>query len=492
MGKHRRMYVAAIDQGTTSTRTLAFDRQGAVQAHAQVELKQHFPGPGWVEHDAEEIWHSVERTLKAVLDQMAPRYPVSIGIANQRETVVVWDRRDGRPVHRAIVWQSRQSADICARMRADGLSQTVRERTGLLIDPYFSATKIAWILEQVPDARRQAEAGHLLAGTIDTWLIWKLTGGRVHATDYSNASRTLLFDIHRLCWDDTLCTALNIPKSMLPEVRNSSGDFGTDATWGIPISGCAGDQQAALFGQACFEAGMVKNTYGTGCFMLMNTGRVAHQSAHGLLTTLAWGIHNKVTYALEGSVFVAGAAVQWMRDTVEWVGQAAETEQQAMKVPSSEGVYVVPAFVGLGTPYWDAEARGAIFGLTRASTRAHLVRATLESVAYQVKDVLEAMSRDAAMPIAALRVDGGMVANAFLMQFQSDMLGLPVERARIQETTALGAAFLAGLAQGMWQDQRDIHQLLMPERRFEPTMTHDEAVRLYNGWRRAVAAARSF
>jgi glycerol kinase len=485
------MYVIAIDQGTTSTRTLAFDREGTVQAHSQVELQQYFPGPGWVEHDAEEIWHSVEHTLRKVVDQMAPRRPVSIGIANQRETAVVWDRRSGRPVYRAIVWQSRQSADICARMRAEGLSETVRDRTGLVIDPYFSATKIAWILEHVPGARQQAEAGHLLFGTIDTWLIWKLTGGRVHATDYSNASRTLLYDIHRRCWDAELCSALQIPLSMLPEVRDSSGDFGADTT-GIPIAGCAGDQQAALFGQACFEAGMVKNTYGTGCFMLLNTGSAARQSAHGLLTTLAWGINGQVIYALEGSIFVAGAAVQWMRDTVEWVSQAAETEQYAEMVPSTAGVYVVPAFVGLGTPYWDTSVRGAIFGLTRASTRAHLVRATLESVAYQVKDVLDAMSRDAAMPIAALRVDGGMVSNAFLMQFQSDMLGLPVERARIQETTALGAAFLAGLAHGFWKDQREIQQMVGPERRFEPNMPRDEAGVLYAGWCRAVAAARTF
>ncbi len=491
------MYILAIDQGTTSTRTIAFDRAGRIVAQAQEAFNQYFPQPGWVEHDPEEILRSVRATLTQVLDAVGPHQVAAVGITNQRETTVVWDRRDGRPVHRAIVWQSRQSAAICEQLKADGLEGDVRARTGLLIDAYFSATKIRWILDQAPGAQALADAGHLLFGTIDAWLIWNLTQEQVHATDYSNASRTMLFNIHGLEWDEDLCRVLNIPRSLLPEVRDSAGTFGTlraDLGGGatIPLAGCAGDQQAALFGQSCFHPGMVKNTYGTGCFMLMNTGTTAHRSEFGLLTTIAWGLNGQVAYALEGAVFVAGAAVKWMRDTVEWVGEAAETERYAMSLPSSEGVYVVPAFVGLGTPYWDTDVRGAIFGLTRSSTRAHLIRATLESVAFQVRDVLDAMSADAKLTIPALRVDGGMVQNNFLLQFQSDLLRTTVERSRVQETTALGAAYLAGLATGYWEDQDDVAQNAGVDRVFTPEMTHQEAEHLYAGWKRAVAAARNF
>ncbi|MDX2133214.1 MAG: glycerol kinase GlpK [Saprospiraceae bacterium] len=491
------MYILSIDQGTTSTRTIAFDRAGRIVAQAQETIHQHFPQPGWVEHDPEEILRSVRATLQQVLNTIGSRQVAAIGITNQRETTVLWDRRDGRPVYRAIVWQSRQSAAICEQLKGEGLAGDVRAKTGLLIDAYFSGTKIRWILDQVPGAQALADAGHLLFGTIDTWLLWNLTQEQVHATDFSNASRTMLFNIHRLDWDEDLCRALQVPRAVLPDVRDSSGVFGTlraDLAGGaaIPITGCAGDQQAALFGQACFRPGMVKNTYGTGCFMLMNTGTTAHQSEFGLLTTIAWGLNGRVAYALEGAVFVAGSAVKWMRDTVEWVGEAAETEHYAMSLPSSEGVYMVPAFVGLGTPYWDTDVRGAIFGLTRGSTRAHLIRATLESVAFQVRDVLDAMSADAKLTIPALRVDGGMVQNSFLMQFQSDLLRTRVERSSVQETTALGAAYLAGLATGYWEDQDDVARNAGVDRVFTPEMPREETEQLYAGWKRAVAAARRF
>jgi len=491
------MYILSIDQGTTSTRTIAFDREGNTIASAQEEVTQFYTLPGWVEHNPLEILQTVRNTLSAVLAEIGPQNVLAIGITNQRETTVLWDTRSGIPVYMAIVWQSRQTADICEQLRADGLSETVRDKTGLLIDPYFSGTKVNWILENVPFARDLSDLGHLRFGTIDTWLIWNLTREQTHATDYSNASRTLLFNIHTLEWDAELCHAMQVPMSILPEVRDSSGAFGTlsedlSGPHHIPITGCAGDQQAALFGQACFQPGMVKNTYGTGCFMLMNTGTKVHRSQNGLLSTIAWGLNGRVTYALEGAVFVAGTAVKWMRDTVEWVGTAAETEHYAMSLPSSEGVYVVPAFVGLGTPYWDEQVRGAIFGLTANSSRAHLVRATLESVAYQVKDVLDAMSADAGLSIPALRVDGGMVQNNFLMQFQSDLLRIQVERARVQETTALGAAYLAGLAVGYWSDEEDIARHAGVDTVFEPELLAEEAAAQYAGWKRAVAAARSF
>ncbi|HNG90528.1 MAG TPA: glycerol kinase GlpK, partial [Saprospiraceae bacterium] len=432
-------YVLAIDQGTTSTRTIAFDRKGNVIASAQEEITQYFPKPGWVEHNPIEILDSVRSTLRQVTEKVGERNIVAIGITNQRETTVVWDKRTGRPVYNAIVWQSRQTADICEQLKSRGLDPEVRYKTGLLIDAYFSGTKIKWILDTVPGAQADAYAGHLLFGTIDTWLLWNLSQERTHATDYTNASRTMLYNIRDLNWDAALCDALDIPMSMLPKVMDSSAVYGHYAEApAIPICGIAGDQQAALFGQGCFAEGMAKNTYGTGCFMLMNTGKQAVASQNGLLTTIAWGLGGQVEYALEGSIFVAGSAVKWMRDTVELFTDAAHTEQHALSLSSSEGVYFVPAFVGLGTPYWDSEVRGSIFGLTRGSTRSHLIRATLESVAYQTRDVLDVMERDSGISLRTLRVDGGMVRNNFLMQFQSDLLGVRVERPVVQETTALG------------------------------------------------------
>ena len=489
-------YIIAIDQGTTSTRCIAFDKLGNNIAVAQHEITQYFPKPGWVEHNALEIWKTVQDTLRQVAEKVGAQNIAAIGITNQRETTVVWDKRTGLPVYNAIVWQSRQTADICDQLKARGLDPEVRYKTGLLIDAYFSGTKIKWILDNVPGARADAEAGHLLFGTIDTWLLWNLSREQTHATDYTNASRTLIYNIRDLCWDDTLCRALEVPVNMLPEVRDSSGVFGTlkKELLGreIPISGIAGDQQAALFGQACFQPGMAKNTYGTGCFMLLNTGDQAVASQNGLLTTIAWGLKGKVTYALEGSIFVAGSAVKWMRDTVELLREASETERYAMSLDSTEGVYMVPAFVGLGTPYWDSKVRGAIFGLTRGSSRAHLIRATLESVAYQTKDVLDVMEKDSGIGLSALRVDGGMVPNNFLMQFQSDLLRVRVERPRVQETTALGAAYLAGLAVGYWADEQDISTNWQLERVFKPLMKLKDSKERYRGWKKAVRAARMF
>ncbi|MFN0034485.1 MAG: glycerol kinase GlpK [Saprospiraceae bacterium] len=505
-------YILAIDQGTTSTRTIAFDKQGNTIAVAQEEITQHFPKPGWVEHNPIEILESVLSTVREVAQKVGPHNIAAIGITNQRETTVVWDKRSGKPVYNAIVWQSRQTVDICEALKAKGLDPEVRYKTGLLIDAYFSGTKIKWILDHVPGAQADAFAGNLLFGTIDTWLLWNLSEERTHATDYTNASRTMLYNIRELDWDDELLAAFDIPASMLPKVMDSSaiygharadvlgsppvggteGGRGAEAGLAIPISGIAGDQQAALFGQGCFAEGMAKNTYGTGCFMLMNTGREAVASQNGLLTTIAWGLDGRVEYALEGSIFVAGSAVKWMRDTVELFTDAAETERYALSLSSSEGVYMVPAFVGLGTPYWDSEVRGAIFGLTRGSSRAHLIRATLESVAYQTKDVLSVMERDSGIQLKALRVDGGMVRNNFLMQFQSDVLGTHVERPVVQETTALGAAYLAGLAVGYWKDRADIAQNWQLERSFSPAMPKEDADRLYRGWQKAVEAARVF
>ena len=490
-------YILAIDQGTTSTRCIVFDKLGNTIAVAQQDITQFFPKPGWVEHNPVEIWETVCSTIREVAEKVGPKNIAAIGITNQRETTVVWDKNSGKPIYNAIVWQSRQTMDICESLKAKGLDPQVRYKTGLLIDAYFSGTKIKWILDHVPDARTEAEAGNLLFGTIDSWILWNLSEERTHSTDYTNASRTMLYNIRDLSWDQELLSAFDIPASMLPTVKDSSGVFGhARAEWlgvaGVPISGIAGDQQAALFGQGCFAEGMAKNTYGTGCFMLMNTGTEVVASQNGLLTTIAWGLHGKVAYALEGSIFVAGSAVKWMRDTVELFSDVAETEQHAMSLSSSEGVYVVPAFVGLGTPYWDSEVRGAIFGLTRGSSRSHLIRATLESTAYQTRDVLSVMERDSGIQLKALRVDGGMVRNNFLMQFQSDILGVKVERPKVQETTALGAAYLAGLAVGYWKDQADIAQNWQLDRNFSPEMAQEDADKLYRGWQKAVEAARVF
>ena len=491
-------FVLAIDQGTTSSRAMLFDRDGRIRGVAQQEFPQYYPQPGWVEHDAGEIWHSVLQVIRAVLSEagVPASHIAAIGITNQRETTVVWDRHTGEPIYRAIVWQSRQTADICEAIKQAGLETTIRAKTGLVVDAYFSASKIQWLLDHVPGARQKAENGDLLFGTIDTWLVWKLSGGRAHVTDYSNASRTLLYNIHELRWDRELLRMFKVPASMLPDVCASSGVVAeTDpALFGaaIPIAGIAGDQQAALFGQSCFEAGMAKNTYGTGCFMLLNTGSHAVESRNGLLTTIAWGMDGRVEYALEGSIFIAGAAVQWLRDELAILNHAAESESLAQQLSSSEGVYLVPAFVGLGAPYWDSEVRGAFFGLTRGTRREHFVRAALESMAYQTRDVLSAMQDDSGLELKALRVDGGAAANNFLMQFQADILGVPVQRPEVHETTALGAAYLAGLAVGFWQDQQQISENWAMNRRFVPQMPETEREALYAGWRRAIEAARAF
>lgn len=491
-------YMLSLDQGTTSSRAILFDKSGAIIGVAQKEFTQHYPKPGWVEHDAEEIWETQLEVLRAVLLQnhVKPEQIAGIGITNQRETAVVWDKQTGKPVYRAIVWQSRQTIDICNQLKAQGYEQMVRDKTGLLIDAYFSGTKVTWILDHVAGARERAERGELLFGTVDTWLLWKLTAGRVHVTDYSNASRTLMYNIHKLEWDEELLQMLRVPRQMLPEVRPSSELYGhTDEkifSTQIPIAGIAGDQQAALFGQACFTEGSAKNTYGTGCFMLMNTGERAVASKNGLLTTIAWGVDGKVEYALEGSIFIAGAAIQWLRDGLKLIERAADSEKHALAVDSTDGVYLVPAFVGLGAPYWDMEARGAIFGLTRGTTEDHLIRAALESLAYQTRDVLEAMEADAGIRLHKLAVDGGAVGNHFLMQFQADLLGTVVERPRVNETTALGAAYLAGLAVQYWASKEDIVRNKVVERSFDPNMPEEKRQRLYTGWKRAVQATMQY
>jgi glycerol kinase len=490
-------YILSIDQGTTSSRAIIFDKKGNIIAVAQEEFTQHFPKPGWVEHDANEIWQTVKNVVAKVLKEVKSDDIAAVGITNQRETTVVWDKKTGKPIYNAIVWQSRQTMDICDDLKAKGHDPAVRTKTGLLIDAYFSGTKIKWILDHVEGARAKAEKGDLLFGTIDTWVLWNLTKEKVHATDYSNASRTMLYNIHELKWDDGLCAMLEVPKAMLPKVMDSSIVYGHASKEimgieGIPVSGIAGDQQAALFGQACYTEGMAKNTYGTGCFMLMNTGSKGVLSKNGLLTTIAWGIGGKVEYALEGSIFVAGSAVKWLRDAAELVKEAADTEGYAKSIMGNDGVYVVPAFVGLGTPYWDSEVRGAIFGLTRGSGKAHLIRATLESIAYQTKDVLSIMEKDSGIKLKALRVDGGAVKNNFLMQFQSDVLNTKVERPVIQETTALGAAYLAGLAVGFWKDFADISKNWQLEKNFKPAMKRADSAKLYKGWQLAVKAARMF
>jgi glycerol kinase len=468
-----------------------FDSQARAVALAQSELEQHYPAPGWVEHDPERIWQDTLAVAREALSAVDLQRVAGIGITNQRETVVVWDRATGEPIHRAIVWQDRRTAEECARLKADGAEELVRDRTGLLLDPYFSATKIAWILDNVSDARARAERGELACGTIDSFLLWRLTGGAVHATDATNASRTSLFNIHAQRWDPELCRLFRVPEALLPEVRDNSGIFGTTARglFGteIPIAGMAGDQQSALFGQACFEPGMVKSTYGTGCFMLVNTGEQAVTSHHRLLTTPAYRLHGKTTYALEGSIFVAGAAVKWLRDGLGVIAHASETDSLATRVPDSHGVYMVPAFVGLGAPYWDPDARGAVFGLTLGATGAHLARAALEAVAYQTLDLAEAMAKDGAAAPAGIRVDGGMAANAWLCQFLADILQVPVERPQNLETTALGAAFLAGLATGVWSDLDAISRTWAQRDCFTSAMAADRREELLKGWKKAVA-----
>lgn len=492
-------FILSIDQGTTSSRAILFNQKGEIVHTAQQEFHQYFPQPGWVEHNANEVWASVLAVTTTVLTEadVEPKQIAAIGITNQRETTVVWDKKTGHPIYNAIVWQSRQTADICADLKEKGYADMVREKTGLLIDPYFSGTKIKWILDHVDGARERAEKGELLFGTIDTWLIWKFSGGKAHVTDYSNASRTLLYNIYDLKWDPELLEMLDVPAAMLPEVKPSSHVYAQTAPYHffgeeIPIAGVAGDQQAALFGQACYEEGMAKNTYGTGCFMLLNTGEKAVSSKHGLLTTLAWGIDGKVEYALEGSIFVAGSAIQWLRDGMRMIKDSAQSESYAERVDSTDGVYVVPAFVGLGTPYWESDVRGAVFGLTRGTTKEHFIRATLESLAYQTKDVLAAMEADSGLPLKTLRADGGAVKNNFLMQFQSDMLGVPVERPVVSETTALGAAYLAGLAVGYWESREEIARQWKVERKFEPSLAEKEREALYDGWKKAIRATIAF
>ncbi|WHY79151.1 glycerol kinase GlpK [Neobacillus sp. WH10] len=492
-------YILSLDQGTTSSRAILFNKSGEIVHTSQKEFTQHFPKPGWVEHNANEIWGSILSVIAGVLSEsgIKPEEIAGIGITNQRETTVVWDKETGEPVYNAIVWQSRQTSEICDALKEKGHNNLFHKKTGLLIDAYFSGTKVKWILDHVEGAREKASQGKLLFGTIDTWLIWKLSGGRTHVTDYSNASRTLMYNIYELKWDDELLEILDIPKSMLPEVCQSSEIYANTVDYhffgkGVPIAGIAGDQQAALFGQACFEKGMAKNTYGTGCFMLMNTGEKAVRSQHGLLTTIAWGINGKVEYALEGSIFVAGSAIQWLRDGLRMLKNAKDSDGYAAKVNSTDGVYVVPAFVGLGTPYWDSDVRGAVFGLTRGTSKEHFVRATLESLAYQTKDVLSAMEADAGIELKTLRVDGGAVKNNFLMDFQSDILNVPVERPIVNETTALGAAYLAGLAVGFWESQAEISKQWAIDRKFTPKMTEENRYDLYDGWKKAVKAAMAF
>ncbi len=485
-------YVIALDQGTTSCRALIFDEQGRIVAQAGREFRQIYPRPGWIEHDPEEIWECQLDVLNKALkisgieiDNVA-----ALGITNQRETVMVWNRHTGKPVSNAIVWQCRRTAGLCEELKQRGLENKIREKTGLVIDAYFSATKISWILENVEGVKEMAEKGDLIAGTMDTWLIWKFTGGKVHATDYTNASRTMLYNIKELCWDEELLKELNIPRCILPEVKDSSGFFGVTDTRllgrEIPITGVAGDQQAALFGQACYEKGMVKNTYGTGCFILMSTGKEAITSRNNLLTTIAWGIDGTIEYAMEGSIFVTGAAVQWLRDELKLIDNAAQSEELAFSVQDSNGVYVVPAFTGLGAPYWDMYARGTIVGITRGVNRAHIVRATLESIAYQTRDVIDAMQQDSGIPLKTLKVDGGACANNFLMQFQADMLGVPVVRPRNIEVTAQGAAFLAGLGAGVWKDREELKKLCQEEKVFSPNMSAEERANKYRRWKKAV------
>ena len=485
-------YLLALDQGTTSSRAILFDRNGGSVQMANKEFTQLYPRPGWVEHDPVEIWSTQLATAHEAIARTGASAGdiAAIGITNQRETTILWDKATGRPVANAIVWQCRRTAGCCDRLRAAGEAAAIAEKTGLIVDAYFSGTKIQWLLDNTPGLRARAERGDVLFGTVDTWLIWNLTGGRVHATDYSNASRTMLFNIHTLDWDDDILALLRIPRSMLPKVVPSSGVIGrTDpCLFGVelPIAGVAGDQQAALFGQTCFAPGTAKNTYGTGCFMLINTGERAVRSKHNLLTTIAWGVDGKVEYALEGSVFIGGAAIQWLRDGLRIIDSAAESEEYAGRVADTGGVYIVPAFVGLGAPYWDPYARGTIMGITRGTGREHIVRAALEAICYQTRDVLEAMTADSGTVLTELKVDGGAVRNNFLMQFQSDILGVPVRRPHVTETTALGAAYLAGLGVGLWSSKDEIVAKWQQEAEFTPSMSGEDRDRLYRGWRRAV------
>ena len=489
-------YIAALDQGTTSSRCILFDWEQNIVGMAQKEFTQFYPQPGWVEHDPMEIWSSQYGVLMEVLAQSGVdvRELAGIGITNQRETTVVWDRKTGRPVYNAIVWQCRRTAGLCEELKADSaFADYVKDRTGLLVDAYFSATKIKWVLDNVPGAREQAEAGTLLFGTVDSWLIWKLTNGGVHVTDQTNASRTMLYNIKDLCWDEGICQRLDIPVNMLPEVRSSSEIYGTVNIQGVevPIAGIAGDQQAALFGQTCFAPGEAKNTYGTGCFLLMNTGETPFVSKNGLITTIAAGLDGRVTYALEGSIFVGGAVVQWLRDELGLISDSSDTEYFAGKVADTAGVYVVPAFTGLGAPHWDMNARGAILGLTRGAGRNHIIRAALESIAYQTADVLRAMEEDTGIPLRELRVDGGASANNFLMQFQADIVDRAIRRPMIRETTALGAAYLAGLATGIWENLEDIRGSWTLDRLYEPAMDGERRAALLSGWHEAVDRVRS-
>ncbi len=489
----QKKYIMALDQGTTSSRAMIFNKEGKIVKIAQNEFTQYYPKAGWVEHDPMEIWGTQSGVAREVLETagIRPEEIAAIGITNQRETTVIWDRKTGKPIYNAIVWQCRRTASICDELKSRGLEDYIRKNTGLVIDAYFSASKIKWILDNVKGAREKAERGDLLFGNIDTWLIWNLTRGQVHVTDYSNASRTMIYNIKKLKWDEKLLKELDIPKSILPEVKESSEVYGytdshTFAGAKIPIAGIAGDQHAALFGQACFEAGMAKNTYGTGCFMLMNTGEEMVISKHGLITTIAWSIDGKVEYALEGSIFVAGAIIQWLRDELQLISDAEDSEYFASKVEDSNGVYIVPGFVGLGAPYWDMYARGSISGLTRGSNKNHLIRAALESIGYQTRDVIEAMEEDSKIKLKELKVDGGAVENNFLMQFQSDILNVPVHRPNITETTALGAAYLAGLAVGFWSNKDEISRKWSVDKEFNPSMKKEKRELLYKGWKKAV------
>jgi len=488
-------FIIALDQGTTSSRAVLFDSKGQIKGIAQQEFPQIFPKPGWVEHDPEEIWKTQQGVLLKVISENKIKASsiVAIGITNQRETTVVWDRKTGMPVYNAIVWQDKRTAPECEVLKAQGLSDYVKENTGLVIDSYFSGTKIKWILDNVSGVRERAELGELAFGTIDTWLIWKLTNGKSHVTDYSNASRTMVYDIRSLSWDDKLLKALTIPASLLPDVQPSAFNFGAWIFDGvsIPVCGVAGDQQAALFGQGCFEPGLAKNTYGTGCFMLMNTGSEIRKSKSGLVTTIAWGLDGKVEYALEGSVFIAGAAVQWLRDGLHLIDQSKDSEYFAAKALGSNEVYVVPAFAGLGAPYWDMYARGAIFGLTRDTGKDHIIKATLESMAYQTKDILNAMQEDSGLKLASLKVDGGACANNILMQFQADILGSEVERPEVIESTALGAAYLAGIQSGLWKKE-DILANRKVQKRFTPAMDEGQRSKLYKGWLKAVERTKGW
>ena len=486
-----KQYVIALDQGTTSSRCILFDREQNIVGVAQREFTQIYPKPGWVEQDPMEIWSSQSSVLTEVLAQtgIAPTEVAAIGITNQRETTIVWDKATGRPIYNAIVWQCRRTASLCEELKADGaFSDYIKEHTGLLIDAYFSATKIKWILDNVEGARERARAGELLFGTVDSWLVWKLTGGKAHVTDYTNASRTMLFDIQNLCWDEEICRRLDIPMEMLPQVCSSSQVYGFANLQGVevPIAGIAGDQQAALFGQGCFQPGEAKNTYGTGCFLLMNTGEQLCRSENGLLTTIAFGLNGRVQYALEGSVFVGGAVIQWVRDELRFISESRDAEYYASKVPDTGGVYLVPAFTGLGAPYWDMYARGALVGLTRGTNRDHIIRAAQESIAYQSWDLVDAMEKDTGIPLSALNADGGASRDKFLMQFQADILNKPVRRPVIRETTALGAALLAGLATGVWSSQEEVKSRMKTDSLYEPAMDEAKRQKLLRGWHKAV------